>query len=524
MKIQYSLPKDEGFFGAYASLTPTLVKLGYLAQVISALTEFGIIFALVKGSLQDFFPAAAPVAGLFGAIVGTGFLEIGLRQFIPYSVRAILYRRFAGLHLFISCFVFVVTLGLLASSGYLSFQGSKELVKATAPAPKLASLAPVDSLAQQRKGEALAQWQKDSLEVVARFSPALAAVKAKHEAQANQEALALRRWEARERTAGRKYGSQKAGIKARIAAIQATEAAEIAQMEGSKALALEAALKARNKALEGITAERQQQRQRLETKNAKAEATNAQQVKKYGGGLAWFTVICLGVLLLSVAIDEMHKKGSGIEEVALPNQYYFSQGILEEFFGMLSDKLNYHCREFIRRQAAKTPEPPAPEEAPTLWEISKQGMKRKAAGQQQAQPQQAAAEPQQEEPGYFSMFESAFSPNGHHQNGHSNGKPLNNSAPAFATTQAPRRPIGFKPQLTHSVNNAMHYSPPGPVVEIVREVDKNSIPCLQCSALFKPRTTWQKFCSVDCREAFHEAKHGQPFNPGQYRKIKKRKQ
>jgi H+/gluconate symporter-like permease len=108
MKVQYSLPKDEKFFGDYASLAPTLVALGYLAQVVNALTEFGVVYSIVKASLQDFFPNYAPAVGLFGAIIGTAFLEVGLRKFIPYSVRAILYKRFAGLHLFISCFVFVL--------------------------------------------------------------------------------------------------------------------------------------------------------------------------------------------------------------------------------------------------------------------------------------------------------------------------------------------------------------------------------------------------------------------------------
>jgi hypothetical protein len=47
MQTSSTLPKDERFFGDYASLTPTLVKLGYLAQIVSALTEFGVLYALI---------------------------------------------------------------------------------------------------------------------------------------------------------------------------------------------------------------------------------------------------------------------------------------------------------------------------------------------------------------------------------------------------------------------------------------------------------------------------------------------
>ena len=500
MKFQYSLPKNEAFFRDYAGLTPTLTKLGYLAQVVSALTEFGLIYALIEASLKDFFPTAAPVAGLFGAVVGTAFLEIGLRKFIPYSVRAILYQRFAGLHLFVTAFVFAVTLGLLGASGYLSFQGSKELVRITAPQPKLASLAPVDSLALGQREEALRQYAADSLEVVQRFALPLSTAKEKHSAKVAQEALALRRWEARERAEGARYGTQKATVRGRIAAIQAQQAEELANLETDKALALGAALEGRNKALEGIEAERQQQRRKLEGKNTQAEAHTAQQVKRYGGGLAYFTLIALGVLLLSIAIDEIHRKGSGIEEAALPNQYYFSQSIYGEALAMLSDKVNYHFRAFIRRMAASTPQAPAPEEAPELYDVPAQAIRRKGASQAQAQ---APAQPEKT--------------NGHPSG---NGQGFSNAArPVVHGFSRPQAEAG----LTNGMHyNAMHYQQGGAVVEVV-EVDKASKPCQQCSQLFRPRTTWQKFCCIPCRDSFHEARHGQPFNPGQYRKTKKRK-
>ena len=516
MKFQYSLPKDEAFFRDYAGLTPTLTKLGYLAQVLSAVTEFGLIYALVEASLKDFFPTAAPVAGLFGAVVGTAFLEVGLRKFIPYSVRAILYKRFAGLHLFVTTFIFAVTLGLLGASGYLSFQGSKELVKITAPQPKLASLAPVDSLAQVQREAVLRQYSADSLEVVQRFALPLSTAKEKHSAKLAQENLALKKWESRERAEGERYATQKATVKGRIAAIQAQQAEELASMETDKAQALGAALEARNKALGGIDAERAQQRRKLEGKNTQAEAHTAQQVERYGGGLAYFTLIAMGVLLLSIAIDEIHKKGSGIEEAALPNQYYFSQSIYGELMAMLSDKVNYHFRAFIRRKAASTPQAPAPEAAPELWDIPAHTIRRKGA----SQAQQQAPAPQQEEK-YSSIFEKLFSSNGQHNNGHpsGNGQGFHNAA----------RPIvyGFSRPQAEGVHsgmhyNALHYQQAGPVVEVV-EVDKASKPCQYCGQLFRPRTTWQKFCSTACRDSFHEARHGQPFNPGQYRKTKNRK-
>jgi hypothetical protein len=184
---------------------------------------------------------------------------------------------------------------------------------------------------------------------------------------------------------------------------------------------------------------------------------------------------------------------------------------------MVSDKINYHLRAFIRKQAARTPEAPAPEEPPTLWELAQQGMKRKT-------PAQEVGNGQQEEAGYGSLFEGVFSRNGHPlQNGHStgNGTHIDNSATTLTEAQE-RRPIGFNPPLMQSVSNALHYEAPEVLTEIL-EVDKSKKPCQHCETLFRPKTTWQKFCTIDCREAFHEAKHGQPFKPGQFHKAKNRK-
>jgi len=72
MRFRLTLPQNEVFFQRYAGLVPTLSKLGYLAQVVSALTEIGILFALIRGAIADVAPPmVATGAGLIGAILGT---------------------------------------------------------------------------------------------------------------------------------------------------------------------------------------------------------------------------------------------------------------------------------------------------------------------------------------------------------------------------------------------------------------------------------------------------------------------
>lgn len=80
------------------------------------------------------------------------------------------------------------------------------------------------------------------------------------------------------------------------------------------------------------------------------------------------------------------------------------------------------------------------------------------------------------------------------------------------------RPIGFYSNAMRSPagSNAMSYNPAPAAVE----VDKSLKPCRHCETLFRARTTWQKFCTTDCKLAYHEAKHGRRFDPG-YRKKPK---
>lgn len=90
------------------------------------------------------------------------------------------------------------------------------------------------------------------------------------------------------------------------------------------------------------------------------------------------------------------------------------------------------------------------------------------------------------------------------------------------TNEAARRPIGFHRQEGNEMryrarDNEKSYDA-SPPADQVREIDKSLKPCAHCATLFRYRTTWQKFCSTDCKLAYHEAKHGRKFDPKQYRK------
>jgi hypothetical protein len=58
MRTFKTLPENRAFFEQYATLIPTLYRLGFLAQIVSALTEISIIYAIVVYLRSGLYPGA----------------------------------------------------------------------------------------------------------------------------------------------------------------------------------------------------------------------------------------------------------------------------------------------------------------------------------------------------------------------------------------------------------------------------------------------------------------------------------
>jgi hypothetical protein len=171
MKNLKSNPKNEGFFSTYVNLIKTLKKAGYASQVVSALTEIGGIFAAAYIALLPVAPNLAIYIASVIAMIGTAVIELGLRQLLPHSVDSILYKRFSGLHLAMTVFIFSCTIVLLAASAVLSFQNSKTIVEQVTPNVEVDSLAlqsnQINFNAKVAKAET--QFSKDSAMIVQRY-------------------------------------------------------------------------------------------------------------------------------------------------------------------------------------------------------------------------------------------------------------------------------------------------------------------------------------------------------------------
>lgn len=568
------MPKDNDFFNRYATLTPTLYRLGFFAQLVSAFTEFGIIYSLVYSSLADFWPGWAPTAATAGAFIGTAFLEVGLRKFAPYSVRAILFRRFSGLDLLMTVFILLATCALLGTSGALSFKGSKSMVEAVAPAPDQKTTAQADSAYHSGRAVALETYRADSAEIAARFANQAAAVQVAYKSRIEAKESEMRSLRTKEGATGENYSTLKAKTREQIADLKAERDGKLADLEAEKSRELSEAATGRKKALEAANQEYNAAKKSVSKFNAQAVADTSGKIGFYGNGLAWFTIICLFVFTISVILHEAHRMGAGIEEKVIPSQYDFSAPVVAEFLNATGNKAQQWLRAGIRRIEEGTPPPPLPiapnelyslenlqqpvfrvnfDEIPEAYRdiliearptpnqtVSSNGKAGKGEinGSQVLLYLEAARKFQtmghpdlarEQELKADQVLKLYLGPEGTPQAVNT----LKKACLDYLDGKGPnpfenhhRRKIGFT--ASESITDGQTDKTPlnrSNLTTIVNEVeqgqderivyvDKNSVPCTQCGKQFLPKNKRHKFCSDGCRLDHHAAQHGgKAFNP-----------
>lgn len=556
MKIRYSLPNDGAFFNRYATLVPTLFKLGFLSQVVSALTEIGILYSLVYSGVKDFWPDYAPVIAVIGALIGTGLLEIGLRKFVPFSIKAILNKRFSGLDLVMSVFILGVTVGLLFSSGTLSFKGSKNMVEAIAPEPTQRHTVGIDSSYQASRKNTLESWRNDSMAIVTRYAGQIESHKDAWKSKINLEQENYKFYKAKEKSTGQSFGTKKQAIKRTISKLEADRDQALAGIQDAQAMELASAMDSRQKVLEEARNEWNGNKKEIKSFNEKEVVKAETKVNRYGGGLAWFTIFCLIVFVCSVILYEVHNKGAGIEVQTELAPYHFQQSVLSEFSQAVSNKWQQFARSKIQQIEMRTPAPPLPIAPAALYDYQsieqprlkiayqdKDGesiiflnpqqtnLKGKPprsdlAGQAMEYIQAAhelesrnlTAAAREMEVKAEDVIKAYLGPEASPGNVMELKKAIHQYV--FEKGENPfahhhRRTIGFKSSkpVEPCVNNAtVNASNTGSKMQ-----PKN---CLNCGQSYAPKVVWQKYCSEDCKLSHHAAKHGQRFNPGQYRKGK----
>lgn len=368
MKILKTLPQEQGFFEVYARMAGAIRLSGFAAQIVSGLTEIGGIFAAAYATLVVILPGLAVYMAAVIALLGTAVIEIGLRVLMPQSVDAVLYKRFTGLHLPMTIAVWLLCIVLLAASGILSFKNSKTIVATVTPEAAQETTAQADSVLNARSAELATAWQADSAAVAVQAAALAATTQAAYRGQISAKQTELGNIRQREKRTGQSFASQREGIRADVANLEAMQAQELAAIEATKAQELTAARQAWKGKQGEAEAAHLAAVSLITNANQAATDERAATVAGYGGGLAWFTLVALLLFAVSVVLERIHLKGSQIEEKAQIGEYDFRPSKLKEAFDAFSDRIDYMVRSRITAFANATPPAPLPADPAELYD------------------------------------------------------------------------------------------------------------------------------------------------------------
>ena len=364
MKNLKSPPSNHEFFSAYIGLVKSLNIAGYLGQIISALTEIGGIFTGAFLALAPIVPAPySYIASGVIAFLGTAILEIGLRKSLPKTVDAILYKRFQGLHLAVTIFTFLICLLLLSASGFLSFSNSRTIVADMTKGKYEAQAASADSLKLLVIDSIKAEYKVKRIDIEKAAQIRQEQKAAVQAAQVKAAQTAYYNIMRRENQEGASYRTLKDGAKLDLEKAKAALAAATLEVTEDKEKALASLDEKEREDLKEAAA-------RFSGISGKIEGEQAETVSKYGGGLAYFTIICLILLIVSIVLNQIVAKGSGVKENVQLSQYDINPHWFELASEAIKDRFNYIVQSRITNFANNTPPPPLPEKLSELYDPS----------------------------------------------------------------------------------------------------------------------------------------------------------
>ncbi len=240
----------------------------------------------------------------------------------------------------------------------------------TAPTPLLVQTGKIDSSYSKEVSLIAKQYVSDSTQISENYDQLLMAQSNAFNAKIEALREKIRYYSGKEAQTNRNYFSRKSQIQSAISQLEIVKNDSLTALVSRRNQELQSIRSQRNNA---FSAEKQiysKNQANLNEENEAREALTKGKIQKYGGFLAWFTIACLLFFLFSITLKEIHEKGSGIEHVAIPNQYFFEQGLISEFFQTLAEKIQCHARLWIKKWSEKTPEPPLPQPPPTLYDYS----------------------------------------------------------------------------------------------------------------------------------------------------------
>jgi hypothetical protein len=350
MKLQTNLPQNADFFERYAALITRLKGVATIAQLITGVCEIGILYGLIAPSLTDILPPQyVGICATCGAVICAALLQIGLKEVFPYSIRAVLFKRFSGLDLWFSIGIFALTAAMLAASMTLSWQGSKDIADFAVSKPIEKTTMASDSIKNADFLTAQRVFTSDSATIETKY-------KGKLEATETEKMSVINTVERNAK--GKRATTLRAELTAKLAKLQADKATEI-----------EAKATDRKKAMDRATTRNDGEAATIATDNTTAKNEVSEKKNKYKGYIGYFTLMCYIFFLLVFTMNEIYHKGANIEIKPLPSQRHFNPSVFAELVETVKEKLDVFFRTKIQNWADETPPQPLPLSMSALYDF-----------------------------------------------------------------------------------------------------------------------------------------------------------
>jgi hypothetical protein len=350
MKLQTNLPQNAAFFERYAELINSLTGVATIAQMITGVCEIGILYGLLCPSFVDIVPPQyLRFVSVIGAVICAAMLQMGLKKVFPYSIRAVLFKRFNGLDLWFSIGIILLTLTLLIGSICLSWQGSKDIADFAVSKPIEKTTLKSDSTKNADFATAQRLFSSDSATIETKYKGKIEAI----ESDKMNEINAVER-----NAKGKQATSLRAELRTKLAKLQADKATEI-----------EAKATDRKKAINRATDRNDGDAATISTDNTAAKNEVSTKRSRYKGYIGYFTLMCYIFFLSVFTMNEIYHKGANIEIKPLPSQRHFNPSVFAEFMETVKEKLDVFFRTKIQDWADKTPPQPLPLSMSALYDF-----------------------------------------------------------------------------------------------------------------------------------------------------------
>lgn len=480
MKTFKSMPHETAFFDRYANLIHSLTKFATVAQWITGMAEIGIIYSLLYPSFSDLFPSMANPLSITGSLFAASILQVGLKKVFPYSVRAILFKRFKGLDLAFSIAVFVLTIALLSVSVLLSYKGSHDIIDIAIAPPTEKTTVATDSTKAATERQANATFTTDSATIETKYLGKAEAIQSEYQSRIET----AERQAANSRTASPAWSKE---LSAKANGIKAELKTKLATLQSDKASEIEAKATERKATINRATDKNDQATAQILSDNNESKTKTTERKGRYKNYVGYFTLFCYVFFLIAFILDEIYKKGAKIDETPMPHQRHFLPSLFAEWVEAIKARFDTWLRSKIYAYSDKTKASPLPNALNSLYDFKADTLKNVWTIESEPQETKVIKLP---------------------------SKPLRIAAKATeemgvtkivggAEKQEKRYTIGFKKEASNDSNDTENST----ITKIVGGTEMTG-QCPNCMKSFTKNHKKHTYCTDECRVQFWEKANG----------------